>query len=62
MVKTKTPEETEKELMKKIPRKYWNVINHLFVIHGQSICLPMKPRCNECPIKEHCRYFRKNKQ
>ena len=59
IVKTKTPEETEKELMKKMPRKYWNVINHLFVIHGQSICLPMKPRCNECPIKEHCRYFMK---
>ena len=30
-VKTKTPEQTEKELMKIIPKKYWRDINRLFV-------------------------------
>lgn len=35
-VKTKTPEQTEKELMKIIPKKYWIEINNLFVSIGQQ--------------------------
>ncbi len=35
-VNTKTPEQTEKELMKALPKKYWNEINSLFVSIGQQ--------------------------
>jgi len=35
-VKTKTPEETEKELIKILPKKYWNDTNKLFVSIGQQ--------------------------
>lgn len=35
-VKTKTPQQTEKELMKILPKKYWIEINHLFVSIGQQ--------------------------
>jgi len=35
-VKTKTPEETERELMKMLPKKYWHEINSLFVSIGQQ--------------------------
>ena len=34
-VKTKTPEETEKELIKIVPKKYWSRINRLFVSIGR---------------------------
>ncbi|MEK6929660.1 MAG: endonuclease III, partial [Thermoproteota archaeon] len=40
LVDTKTPEETEQELMKKIPKKYWIEINDTFVMYGQNICKP----------------------
>ena len=53
-VKTKTPEETEFALRKKLPKKYWIDINTLIVTHGQNICKPIKPRCSECPIEEYC--------
>ena len=35
-VKTKTPEQTEKELVKILPKKYWSEINRLFVSIGRQ--------------------------
>lgn len=53
-VKTKTPEETEFELRKKLPKKYWLDINSLLVTHGQNVCKPINPKCDICPIREFC--------
>lgn len=53
-VKTKTPEETEFALRKKLSKKYWLDVNTLLVTHGQNICKPIKPKCDECPIKNFC--------
>ena len=53
-VKTKKPEDTELELRKKLPKKYWQEINSLLVTHGQNICKPVKPKCDTCPICEFC--------
>ncbi len=52
--KTKTPEQTEAILMKNIPKKYWQDVNELLVVHGQSICTPISPKCSECPIGKLC--------
>ena len=54
-VKTKTPEETEFALRKKLPEKYWLDINTLLVTHGQNVCKPVNPKCDECPIKDFCK-------
>ncbi len=53
-VKTKTPEETEFELMKKVPKKYWGKINNLLVAFGQTICKPVSPLCSKCPVEKYC--------
>ncbi|HSA06643.1 MAG TPA: endonuclease III [Candidatus Gastranaerophilales bacterium] len=53
-VKTKTPEETEFELVKKLPKKLWREINRAFVLHGKNTCKPIKPLCNLCPIIDFC--------
>ena len=55
-LKTKTPEKTEFELRKKLPKKYWIPINSLLVTHGQNVCKPIKPNCALCPIREYCKY------
>jgi endonuclease-3 len=57
MVQTKTPEETEIELMKKIPREHWIRINDTFVMYGQNICKPISPMCSVCQIKKDCDYY-----
>jgi endonuclease-3 len=35
-VHTKTPEQTEKELVKIVPKKYWPEMNQLFVSIGRQ--------------------------
>ena len=52
-VKTSHPDETEMELRKTLPKKYWLDINTLLVTFGQNICKPVNPKCGECPIKEY---------
>ncbi len=54
-VKTKTPEQTELELKKIVPKKYWIELNELLVKHGQNICKPISPLCSKCTIVRHCK-------
>jgi endonuclease III len=58
MVNTRTPEQTEVELARTLPRRYWLEINDLFVRFGQTVCLPLGPRCNICRLRTDCRYYR----
>ena len=58
LVDTKTPEETEMELRKKIPKKFWLDINNTFVMYGQNICKPISPMCDVCMIRNVCEYFK----
>lgn len=53
-VKTKTPEQTEKELEKVLPRRYWREFNALFVLFGQTVCQPISPKCSQCPVRQYC--------
>ncbi len=57
LVKTKTPEETEQELMKKIPKELWLDINDTFVMYGQNICKPVSPMCGVCKIRRRCGFY-----
>ena len=61
-VHTQTPEETERELMKILPEKYWLEINTLLVMFGRTICRPVSPRCESCPVKEYCEYYKNKKE
>jgi endonuclease-3 len=58
LVSTKMPEETEMELRKTIPKKFWLDINNTFVMYGQNICKPISPMCDVCKIKNACNYFK----
>src|SRR3989344_403211 len=53
-IKTKTPEQTELELRKILPKKYWIDFNNTFVIFGQNICVPVSPFCSKCRINKYC--------
>ena len=53
-VKTKTPDETEQALRKKLPREYWVIFNDLLVPYGQNLCQPVSPLCSQCNIAEYC--------
>ena len=51
---TKKPEDTEKELEKIIPKKYWKELNGIFVLFGKEICITISPWCSKCPVREDC--------
>jgi endonuclease III len=53
-VKTKTPDETEFALRKKLPKKYWKTYNDLLVTFGQNLCVPVSPWCSKCPVERYC--------
>ncbi len=54
---SKTPLETEKELVKYIPRHLLAIAHHWLILHGRYVCTARKPHCEECGIKEYCNYF-----
>ena len=54
-VNTSTPDETEMELRKKLPKELWIDFNTLFVTFGQNICKPVKPLCENCPVVKYCK-------
>jgi len=53
-VSTKTPDETEMALRKKMPRHHWKRYNELLVTFGQNHCVPISPKCSTCPVKTLC--------
>ena len=55
LVKTKTPEQTEFDLRKKLPKKHWLIYNDLLVTYGQNLCVPVSPWCSKCKIFKHCK-------
>lgn len=52
----------EKDLMKSLPKKYWNKINHMLVNHGRAICDAKKPKCTDCKLNHICREYIKTQE
>ena len=56
---SKTPLETEKELVKNIPEELIPIAHHWLILHGRYVCLARKPKCEECGLKPWCKHFLK---
>jgi len=54
LVRTKKPVETEMELRRILPVKYWKTWNSHLVSFGQTRCDPVRPKCEGCPIARFC--------
>lgn len=53
-VTTKTPEQTEMALRRKLPKRHWIYYNDLLVPFGQHLCRPISPFCSRCPVARWC--------
>lgn len=56
IIKTASPDGSEKALMEFFPEELWILLNHIFVRFGQRICLPRNPKCSGCIFKGWCNY------
>jgi endonuclease-3 len=54
---SKTPLETERELVKHIPAELLAKAHHWLILHGRYVCVARKPKCGECGIKTWCRQY-----
>ncbi len=53
----KTPREVELDLERHIPAELRAVAHHWLILHGRYVCKALKPACNECGLKETCKFY-----
>ncbi len=51
-----TPEKTELELLKKVPKQHMLHAHHYLILHGRYTCVARKPKCGACLVREVCNY------
>jgi endonuclease-3 len=54
---SKTPEDTERQLVEHIPESDVPRAHHWLILHGRYVCTARKPKCSECGISEYCLYY-----
>ena len=59
LCKADTVEETERQMTKLIPEEKWGRAHHWLIWHGRRICKAQRPLCEECPLQEWCREYKK---
>jgi len=57
---SKTPLEVENQLLKYIPPALTGRFHHWLILHGRYVCIARNPKCEECGLKEICRYYKNN--
>jgi len=58
---SKTPLDTEKQLMKYIPEEYVATAHHWLILHGRYTCIARNPKCDICGLKDLCKAWEKQK-
>ncbi len=57
---SKTPLETERELVKYIPSGLLSKAHHWLILHGRYICVARRPKCEICGLSPWCKYYEKH--
>lgn len=51
-------ENTEKQLMRAIPKSDWCDAHHWLIFHGRRVCKAQRPQCEVCTLREMCKAHR----
>jgi endonuclease-3 len=57
---SKTPLDTEKQLVKFIPTEKIAIAHHWLILHGRYTCQARKPKCELCGLTQFCKYYEQN--
>ena len=57
---SKTPFDTEMQLIKHIPEVLIPKAHHWLILHGRYMCIARKPRCQDCGLISFCKHYQKN--
>lgn len=53
----KNPFDSEKQLIKNLPKSVLPIAHHWLILHGRYVCVARKPKCGECGLKTWCRFY-----
>ncbi len=53
----KNPLETENQLVKYLPEDKIAIFHHWIILHGRYTCTARSPKCEQCGLKDICRYY-----
>ena len=56
LTKETDPVKIEMDLMKILPKDHWILYNIHIIRLGRTICIARRPRCEECFLKDVCKY------
>ncbi len=56
MAPGKTPDEVERELLRRVPDIWKKGAHHWLILHGRYVCKARKPECENCVINDLCLY------
>jgi len=59
IVKTKSPNETDKKISKMFTKQNHSMLHNTLVLFGRYHCIARKPKCEECKFQEICKYYKK---
>lgn len=51
--------EVEQKLMKKFKKENWSKRHHQLIHFGRYYCLARNPKCEECNLKDICKYYKR---
>jgi len=54
---SKNPLQTERELIKYIPKTLIPKAHHWLILHGRYVCLARRPKCEICGLTSWCNYY-----
>ena len=56
---SRSPLQTEKQLVRYIPEEVIPKAHHWLLLHGRYVCQARKPKCEACGLTAYCRYYEK---
>ena len=54
LARSRDPYKIEVELMRKVPRRYWGMVNGLFIGLGRDVCTARRKYCERCILNDIC--------
>lgn len=57
----RTPNDVEKDIKLLFPDSTWNTLHHYMIFHGRYVCNSRKPNCENCSLREYCKYYKEER-
>lgn len=54
---SKTPLDTERQLVEYFPEELLPLAHHWLILHGRYVCQARTPKCQQCGLTDVCNYF-----